>query len=548
MAPRIVLLSGPIASGKSTLADGLCERFGALALSTRDLLRANCGEEGATRGKLQALGNRLDVESNGRWTFDALRAALMERGIDDDRDAIVVLDSVRTKQQIHHIRVAYSSRVVHVHLTGDRVTLAKRFAARKTGIAEPSSYDEARGDPTEQAVDTLEQVADVVERVDSCTAPDLLVKVAGHLGLYGRAVERCVDVLVGGQYGSEGKGNIAAYLAPEYDVLIRVGGPNAGHSVFRDGEPYVYHQLPSGTHRADHATVVLGPGSVLDLERVQKEIGELALGVDRLFIDPNAIIICDADVQFESSGLVGDIGSTGQGVGSATARKVLRTRASPAVQLARDVGELRGYIRETRQVLEDAYAKGQKVMLEGTQGTGLSIHHGPYPYTTSRDTSVSGCLAEAGIPPGRVRRSIMVCRSYVIRVQSPPKGSSGPMRLGAADHSMGEITWDEVAKRSGHEGPELQRQELTSTTKRQRRVGEFDWSLLRAASTLNAPTDIAFTFADYISIENQKARRFEQLTEETIHFVEQLERVASAPVSLIATRFDIHNVIDRRQW
>jgi adenylosuccinate synthase len=111
-----------------------------------------------------------------------------------------------------------------------------------------------------------------------------------------------------------------------------------------------------------------------------------------------------------------------------------------------------------------------------------------------------------------------------------------------------DLTWAEISRRSGIPLGELRNNERTSTTKRRRRVAEFNWSLFRKAVSLNGPTDIALTFADYISAENREARRFEQLTEETLRFVEDLESVASAPVSLIATRFDHRSIIDRRAW
>jgi len=95
---------------------------------------------------------------------------------------------------------------------------------------------------------------------------------------------------------------------------------------------------------------------------------------------------------------------------------------------------------------------------------------------------------------------------------------------------------------------ELTRNEKTSTTRKQRRLGEFEWDLLRRASLLNGPTDIALTFADYVSKENRNAMRFEQLTEATISLVLEVERVAGAPVSLIATGFNRRSVIDRRTW
>ena len=95
---------------------------------------------------------------------------------------------------------------------------------------------------------------------------------------------------------------------------------------------------------------------------------------------------------------------------------------------------------------------------------------------------------------------------------------------------------------------ELRANERTSTTNRRRRVARFDWVLLRKSAALNAPTDVAITFADYLDPANVDARRYEQLSQETIRFIEEVERVAAAPVSLISTRFDFRSIIDRRTW
>jgi adenylosuccinate synthase len=105
-----------------------------------------------------------------------------------------------------------------------------------------------------------------------------------------------------------------------------------------------------------------------------------------------------------------------------------------------------------------------------------------------------------------------------------------------------------VSARSGIDVKQLKQTERTSTTNRERRIGEFDWALLRQASALNAPTDIALTFGDYLDRRNEDARRYEQLRPETIRFIEEVERVAAAPVTLISTRFDFRGIIDRRYW
>jgi len=392
---------------------------------------------------------------------------------------------------------------------------------------------------------TLERIADVCIDTTRLQPEDIAVRVAAALGLYNNH-ERLVDVLVGGQWGSEGKGQVSGYLAPEYDVLVRVGGPNAGHKVYELPKPYTFYHLPSGTRCNRRAQIVLGPGAVLGLPKLMEEISDCALsGSGRLFIDPQAMVIDVADVNMENhvGSAVAAIGSTGQGVGAATARKALRSMAASEfncpVQLARDIPELKEFIRPTLEVLDRAFAAGKRVFLEGTQGTSLSLHHGAYPYVTSRDTTVSGTLSDAGISPLRVRKSIMVCRSYPIRVKSV-ENTSGPMGQ--------EIDFQEVARRSGFDGDTLVQLEKTTTTKRNRRVAEFNWAEFRRSVSLNGPTDIALTFADYYGKDNQQARRYEQLNAEAQRQVEAMEQVSGAPVSLIATRFHFRSIVDRRHW
>jgi adenylosuccinate synthase len=371
----------------------------------------------------------------------------------------------------------------------------------------------------------------------------VLVRATALLGLYSRNTTQLVDVLVGGQYGSEGKGNIVGYIAPEYELLIRVGGPNAGHQVYREPEPEVYHHLPSGTGRAHNAKLLLGAGAVLYPNSLIAEITRHNVTSERLSIDPQAMIIEDADRDLERI-MLADISSTAQGVGAASARKIMGrgSKSDPLVRLAKDVPELKPYIRDTQEILERAFVQGVYVLLEGTQGTTLSIHHGNYPHVTSRDTTVAGCLADAGIAVTRVRRVLMVCRTYPIRVADPDvEGrTSGPM--------ASPITYEQLSQWSGIPLEELLKHEKTTTTGRQRKFGSFDWEQLRQSTFLNGPTDIALTFVDYLNVKNRDAFRFEQLTPDTLRFIEEVERVSGAPVSFISTNFSWRNVIDRRAW
>jgi adenylosuccinate synthase len=529
----VVVVSGRIGSGKSTLALALEERFGIERLRTRELLIQRLAASTApSRLALQKQGERLDQRTRGRWLADELGRLLVERG----PDASVLVDSVRRADQIDAIRAAFGTAVVHVHLVAPRSVLEARFR-RRTGVpGEASSYAEAAGDPTEQQVDSLEAIADVVVDTNRSTPEDVVTRAAARLGLYGSRLQPLVDVLVGGEYGSEGKGHIASFLAKEYDLLIRVGGPNAGHKVMLESGSYTHHLLPSGT-RVSQAKLLLAPGAVVPVDKLLHEIADCGVDFDRLSIDPQVMIITEAD-RAEEVRLVSGIGSTGQGVGAATARRIMG-RANPPL-MAKDIPELRPFIRSAAEVLDRAYAAGHRIFLEGTQGTALSLYHGYYPHVTSRDTTVSGCLAEAGIPASRVRRVVMVVRTYPIRVGNPKGSTSGPMSR--------EISWAEIARRSKLSARALQKAERTSTTNRRRRVSEFDWALLHRAAALNGPTDIALTFSDYIDAANRNARRFEQLSERTLRFIEEIEAVTEAPVSLISTRFHARSIIDRRSW
>lgn len=255
-----------------------------------------------------------------------------------------------------------------------------------------------------------------------------------------------------------------------------------------------------------------------------------------MIIDENAIIISQADI--EAEGLVKDkISSTGQGVGVATAGNILARLLGDNKHKAKNFKELNAFLGSTHSELEGMFQAGKRVLLEGTQGTGLSLHHGLYPHVTSRDTTVSGCLSEAGISPMRVRKIIMVTRTYPIRVG----GLSGPFESNELDMQI-------IADRSGKNAEDLIKKEITTTTKKNRRIAEFSWHLFRKACELNSPTDIALTFTDYISVKNVNARQYQNLTRETRDFIEELERCSGVKVSLIGTTFDYRAVIDRRNW
>ena len=368
MPQKIILLSGSVSSGKTTLAKALAERFGAVHVKTWEIIRRVYPEVTMDRRALQRRGESLDRRTQGGWVAQALARDL------SPSDSLVVVDSTRIRKQIVAVRRAFGPSVVHVHLEAPESELARRYARRSSKlIQELGSYEQVQQNRTERAVRKLDKIADVVVDTDRCTSGDVLTRVAAHLRLYGEE-SALVDVLVGGQYGSEGKGHVAAYLAREYDFLVRVGGPNAGHTVYREPEPYIFHHLPSGTFTNDKARLVLAPGAVIYPPRLLKEIADHSVVSERLFVDPQAMIIQEKDRKAERQ-LVNLVGSTGQGVGSATARRILER--GQGVRLARDVPEFKPFLRPTLEVLERAYADQSRILLEGTQGTGLRLHQAP---------------------------------------------------------------------------------------------------------------------------------------------------------------------------
>jgi adenylosuccinate synthase len=369
---RLVVLSGPICSGKSSLARLFSERHDAAIVKTRDLILELKPRVKQERAALQRAGEALDRGDGGKWISGAL-ARVIEGRRSNGSPHLFVLDSARIIPQVESLREAFGGSVFHVHLTAKDAELEARYGTRSDKTQELPSYADVRRSKTERYIERLAAVADAVVETDRCTPDAVFVRATALLGLYPRSVTQLVDALVGGQYGSEGKGNIVGHIAPEYRILVRVGGPNAGHQVY--GSPVqVYYHLPSGSERAPQAKLVLGAGSILRVPKLLAEIQEHKLTADRLAIDPQAMVIEDRDIEAEG-GLQERISSTRQGVGSATARKIMGRgqEGEGKVRLAKDVRELKPYIKgDVQDIFERAYLAGDRILLEGTQGTTLS--------------------------------------------------------------------------------------------------------------------------------------------------------------------------------
>jgi adenylosuccinate synthase len=294
-----------------------------------------------------------------------------------------------------------------------------------------------------------------------------------------------VTVVVGGQYGSEGKGKVAHYLAKEMNatIAIRCGGPNSGHTVIDpNGKPIIFRQLPTASILPE-IVCVLCAGSYVDPQILLSEIEIARIDRNRLYIDPNAVIITQETRDSEARGkLVGSIGSTGSGTGEAVIRRIKR---SLDLLFARDIPELSPYIKDTKALLRKQLSMNQRLIVEGTQGFGLSLLHSEhYPYVTSRDTTAAGFVAEAGLSPLDVDEVVLTIRAFPIRVG----GNSGPLPL--------ETDWDTVSEESGGGLP---LREYTSVTRNLRRVARFDPKVVKQSVRTNQPTTVVLNHLDYVT-------------------------------------------------
>lgn len=349
------------------------------------------------------------------------------------------------------------------------------------------------------------------------------------------------DILavIGGQYGSEGKGNIVAHIAKDYGVHVRVGGPNAGHSFKHEGREWKMQSIPCGWINLG-ATLIIGRNALIAIDQLAKEWREIRKIDDRItermFIDRHAGIISPWH-HTEAGGTGGEAhkryGSTGEGVGVARLARIARFPGDGQRGFYR-AGDLplefvpedfRSAWREmlcpnTPEMIQDLNIDWP-VLLEGTQGFGLSLIHGPWPYVTNHDTNAAQLAADCGLPPRIVNRCLLVVRTLPIRVA----GNSGPLQR--------EIDWQEVSRRVGHEV-----EERTTVTKKIRRIGEWDESLVEQACLVNGPTSLAVNFIDYLSPEDEGINDATMISDKGWSFINYVDRLCGVPVLLAGTGGD----------
>jgi adenylosuccinate synthase len=302
-------------------------------------------------------------------------------------------------------------------------------------------------------------------------------------------------------------------------IIVRGGaGPNAGHTI-RDGDKvYKVRMLPSGFLNKD-AKVMIGPGVVINPDILKKEIQDFNAS-GRSFIDKHCGIIEETHLTRDSKGeLKEKIGSTGSGTGPANADRAMRV-----LKLAKDIDSLSSLVIDVPQAINSALSANENVLVEGTQGTFLSLWHGTYPFVTSKDVTASGICADVGLGPTKVDEVIVVFKSYVTRV------GTGPLE--------NELSLEEAEKKGWSE--------FGTVTGRQRRAANFDFDLARRAIMLNGATQICITKLDVLFPDCASKNSFDDLSNDAKAFIKNIEDELHTPVTIIGTGPDTVDVIDRR--
>ena len=328
-------------------------------------------------------------------------------------------------------------------------------------------------------------------------------------------------VVVGGFFGDEGKGKIVSYLSKNDNpsIVVRGGaGPNAGHTIKDGSTTYKVRMLPSGFLNKN-AKVMIGPGVVVNPDIFFKEIEEYDVS-GRAFLDKHCGIIEQNHLDQDSKGRLKDkIGSTGSGTGPANAERAMRT-----LKMAKDIESLSSYVIDVPDEVNSALKNQKNVLIEGTQGTHLSLWHGTYPFVTSKDVTASGICADIGVGPKLVDEVLVVFKAYLTRV------GTGPM--------SNELSAEETEQKGWAE--------FGTVTGRPRRAAEFDFELAQRAIMLNSATQLSITKLDVRFPECAGIKSESELSTEAKSFIKNIEDKLKIPVTLIGTGPFVNDIIDVR--
>lgn len=383
-----------------------------------------------------------------------------------------------------------------------------------------------------------------------------------------------LNIVTDGQHGSTGKGLITTYLAWKHKpgMLSTTNMANAGHTAVNiDGQAFVAKALPSASILTKwlgdtyKPLIFVGASAAFDLERLLEEAKECMLE-DRLVIHPRAGVITREHKERESSDS-GDstkhLASTMQGCGTFLADKVLRKKD---LKLARDYEELAPYVLDKRDPnicgyldtetmkyvpfnghgFLDALLVSRTILHEGSQGFSLDINHGShYPQCTSRGTTAMQNLADLGLNHKHVGDIYLVFRPYPIRVGNVIEDGILKGESGGCYPDNQETTWEAVAEAAGAPA-EIKAKELTTVTKRLRRVFTFSMQQLKEAIIANGATKLVLNFANYIDWKCYQANDYDELTPKVYDFIHKIEHETGIKVALVGTGPQIDHVVDLR--
>jgi adenylosuccinate synthase len=316
-----------------------------------------------------------------------------------------------------------------------------------------------------------------------------------------------------GQWGSSGKGKFNGSLAlrESPDFAVSHNSVNASHIwEYSDGRRYKFQHLPTSVV-CPTTKVIIGAGASIYLDQLLREVSDWSLTTDRLFIHPNAVVITQDDIEYEKVNLQ-RIASTMTGNGAAAGRKVMR---SPGVKLAKDFNELTPFVFDTTALINSWLMRGHTGILETAQGFDLSIDHGmiytkddgrinsTYPYCTSRNVDPLTFAGMSGVGHRTIGNVLLNLRTFPIRVGDGSNckvdGLSGVNMAGSSSGDyypdQEEMTWDEITEISGSSTSII---EMTSLTKRVRRVFSFSMMQLRCITRTVQPTHISLNFVNYL--------------------------------------------------
>jgi len=301
------------------------------------------------------------------------------------------------------------------------------------------------------------------------------------------------QVIVGAQWGDEGKGKVVDILSEKIDMVVRCqGGNNAGHTIVVDGKKLVTHLIPSGILHSN-TICVIASGVVVDLKVLAEEIKSLEdLGIDvvsRLRISDRAHVILpehiEKDKKREESRGDKKIGTTGRGIGPCYQDKISRSgyRVGDCFKVLNGeyleaYNKISSSICDTVDLIHNAFDEGKEILFEGAQGAMLDIDHGTYPYVTSSNTTSAGLCTGAGVPPQAITKVTGIVKAYCTRV------GEGPFPTELLDE-LGE----QIRKEGG---------EFGATTGRPRRCGWLDLVALKHSTRINGITDFALTKLDVL--------------------------------------------------